>query len=156
MSRTVLKINKSRTLLKLKGNRDAVKTSKKEDKQPTKKKIPKHDLTPKIKYNVLKRQCKAFMKILEENHPDLFPTDGTPPKPWKIHITKDVKKRYKVTNRLARATLGNWQNENLDAYRAVLIPGADRYDLDGKTNGTVLSAWRHREQDAKEKSADPA
>lgn len=33
------------------------------------------------------------------------------------------------------------RNENREAYRAVLVPGANRYDLDGKANGTVETAW---------------
>lgn len=154
LTRQILKLKKPRTLLKLNDNQSAVKTSKKEAKQPIKKKIPKFDSTPKIKYAVLKKQRKALMPILEENHPDLFPPEGTPPKPWKMHLSQDVKKRYGVTKRVAKTTLNHWQFRNKEVYRAVLIPGADRYDLDGNTHGIVINAWYDMEKDVKEKTSD--
>ena len=83
----------------------------------------------------------ALLKILEINHSDLFPKEGVSPKPWKIGIQKDIRKRYEVTNRISKIALSYWRQCNRSAYIAVLVPGAVRYDLDGEVAGEVEKVW---------------
>jgi len=140
VARTILKLSKPRTLLKLK-KPPKVKTNKKPVSVEVKQEKIKIPPIPKTPYKVFKKQSQALLTILKANHPDLFPPKGTPPKPWKIHINRDVKKRYKVTNRIAKMALRFWRRCNHEVYIEALIPGVDRFDLDGKPNGTVKDVW---------------
>lgn len=136
MARTIIK-------LKLKKSPDGTTIKKRQPIDIKLKQVKKKPSgnTPKTKFPTRKEQSQNLLKILEENHSGLFPTDGTPPKPWKMYIANDIKERYKVTQGIVQRTLALWRNENNEAYRAVLVAGADRYDLDGKANGTVETTW---------------
>lgn len=95
----------------------------------------------KIKSKILTEQMHALLRLLKANHPDLFPRDGGSPKPWKIHLRRDVKRRYNVTNKVSKVALAFWRKRHHELYTAALIPGASRYDLDGKIAGIVEKAW---------------
>lgn len=91
----------ARTTIKLELKKSLDGTTIKKEKQPVNiklkqvKKKPSKD-TPKTKALTRKEQSQSLLKILEENHSGLFPSDGTPPKPWKMYIANDIKERYKV------------------------------------------------------------
>ena len=72
------------------------------------------------------------------------------------NIANDIRERYKVSHRAVQRALALWQNENREAYKAVLVPGVDRYDLEGKANGTVETARIPVPAEPSPKSADPA
>ncbi|MBF0371760.1 MAG: hypothetical protein HQL52_20185 [Magnetococcales bacterium] len=79
----------------------------------------------------------ALLTTLEENHPELFPSDDTPPRPWAIGIHKTIQTEYKVSKRVAKKALGMWQEQNREAYQAALRAGSARYGLDGEPDGNV-------------------
>ncbi|MBF0371763.1 MAG: hypothetical protein HQL52_20200 [Magnetococcales bacterium] len=79
----------------------------------------------------------ALLNTLEENHPDLFPTDDSPPRPWAIGIHTAIQTRYQVSKRVARKALSMWLEQNREAYQAALWEKGIRHDLDGNEVGKV-------------------
>ncbi len=134
MARKILKLNKPKAVVKLK-----------------KAKTPP---PPKIKYKVLKQQSHDLLLLLKTNHPDLFPRNGGSPKPWKVHLCRDVQRRYNVTQRISRIALSFWRKRHHELYIAELIPGAARYDLDGEVAGVVEKVWLDRTVDENVVSTD--
>lgn len=127
----------ARRTLKLKKTSDMQHIDTKE-KQPAKIKAKQ---TKKTKPVTLQQHSQNLLKILETNHPDLFPTDGTPPKPWKIKIHKDITIRYEVTQKISKMALSQWRRHHHESYVATLIKDTPRYNLDGKMDGIIKESW---------------
>ena len=70
-------------------------------------------------------------KLIEE-HPTLFPVDGSAPKAWKIDLYHDIRKRYTTSHNILKSAIGLWRRkENYLRYYQVLAAGGNRHDLDG-------------------------
>ena len=85
---------------------------------------------------------KLFFKLIK-NHPDLFPMDGTLPKPWKIGMNKDIKNLYESSNAVAVLASSLWRRGRMISYCKSVIDGDSRYDLDG--NPVELITEDHKE-----------
>lgn len=127
--------------------------------KPVQVKKPKGVQQRKTDPAILKAEAEALIAKLEVDHPDLFPADGTLPKPWKIGLRVDVKKKYEVPHRISRIAIDMWRARHRKAYEAVLVEGASRYGLDGEAVGEVseegsliqIEAMRKQRQIEKEK-----
>ncbi len=80
----------------------------------------------------------ALLTKLETNHPELFPVDENPPRPWAIGIHKAIQTRYQVSKRVSRLALKMWLEQNREAYRRVLVVGGKRFDLNGEAVGEII------------------
>lgn len=81
-----------------------------------------------------------LLGILSENHPDLFPMDGSLPKPWAINIHLEVKARYHESKTLCCHALKLWKRQYGHLYRAALRQGGARYNLLSDPVGEVTAA----------------
>ena len=96
-----------------------------EQKQVVQKKNKRNRDSPK------KVAARKLFLELTRNHPDLFPMDGTLPKPWKIGIRRDIKRIYESVNSVTGLACDLWQRKHMVSYCKSIIDGDSRYDLDG-------------------------
>jgi sRNA-binding protein len=94
-------------------------------------------LTPPLPVAERHRRIDALLAELCEKFPLTFRPRQVPP-PWpalKIGIDRDILERIQVSRRLLKAALRYYTSRR--SYRAGLVAGAVRVDLDGKPAGEV-------------------
>lgn len=99
--------------------------------QPRKKKKPKKKKVYSAHDSPVGIAARELLEKLTENHPKLFPTDGTPPCVWKIGLRQDVMDRYETARDVTEEGMSLWRVKNLMQYQDAIAAGGDRYDLDG-------------------------
>ena len=94
-----------------------------------------------------RRQVHALVAELRENFPLAFRPALAPP-PWpalKIGRDRDILKRAQISRRLLKAALRSYTS--CPRYRAGLVAGAVRVDLDGAPAGEVAPSTPLRRRD---------
>lgn len=80
---------------------------------------------------------KGIVETLTKSYPDIF--DKAHPKPLAIGIHKQIRAKHpNISRKLTEITMRRWTSTK--KYRAVLIPGADRYNLDGSVSDQVTQS----------------
>lgn len=143
--KTILRLDdfkKLKEASRLKASTDVIKTNhKNKNSTPKKGKLVKSP----DKKTILEEQRRAAIanrvnnintikKKLGKDAPKIFNLES--PKPLAIGIYEQIRAAYpRFSAAMIRRTLSQWVNKK--TYKAVLIPGSKRYNLDGSENGIV-------------------
>lgn len=79
----------------------------------------------------LKASAIDLLLKLSFNHPDLFPSDSTIPKPWIDGIQQQIQTKYRVSKQVTQLAIDMYLWKHKIQYSKALASSGERYDLNG-------------------------